>query len=93
MVLIITSGRIISVHYLVKCNLEGREYRVFGYTGKQVRDNIYSEDVARFIFEFYKNPRCAEVYNLGGGKENSCSIVAKRLRRYFSYGSLLLLVD
>ena len=38
--------------YLVKCNLEGREYKVFGYKGKQVRDNIHSEDVARFMYEF-----------------------------------------
>lgn len=61
--------------YLVKCNLKGIEYKIYGYKGKQVRDNIHSEDVARFMFEFYKNPRCAEVYNLGGGKENSCSIL------------------
>jgi len=61
--------------YLVKCNLEGREYKVFGYKGKQVRDNIHSEDVARFIWEFIKAPRIAEVYNIGGGKGNSCSIL------------------
>ena len=61
--------------YLVMCNLEGREYRVFGYKGKQVRDNIHSEDVARFIHAFFANPRCGEVYNLGGGKENSCSVL------------------
>ncbi len=61
--------------YLIKCNLEDREYRVFGYKGKQVRDNIHSEDVARFMFEFWKAPRVAEVYNLGGGKTNSCSIL------------------
>ncbi|UFS69740.1 NAD-dependent epimerase/dehydratase family protein [Geomonas sp. RF6] len=61
--------------YLVKCNLEGREYRIFGYGGKQVRDNIHSHDVARFIHAFYQSPRSAEVYNLGGGKENSCSIL------------------
>lgn len=61
--------------YLIKCNLEGREYKVFGYKGKQVRDNIHSEDVARFIYAFYNAPRCGEVYNLGGGKENSCSIL------------------
>jgi CDP-paratose 2-epimerase len=61
--------------YLVKCNLEEREYRVFGYKGKQVRDNIHSEDVARFIWEFLKAPRIAEVYNIGGGKANSCSIL------------------
>ena len=61
--------------YLMKCNLEGREYKVYGYKGKQVRDNIHSEDVARFMFEFWKAPRVAEVYNLGGGKDNSCSIL------------------
>lgn len=61
--------------YLVKCNLEGREYKVFGYKGKQVRDNIHSEDVARFIHAFIQKPRVAEVYNLGGGKSNSCSIL------------------
>ena len=61
--------------YLVKCNLENRVYQVFGYKGKQVRDNIHSEDAARFIFHFMQAPRSAEVYNLGGGKETSCSIL------------------
>lgn len=61
--------------YLVKCNLEQKEYRVFGYKGKQVRDNIHSWDVARFMAEFIANPRSGEVYNLGGGKTNSCSIL------------------
>jgi CDP-paratose 2-epimerase len=61
--------------YLVKCNLEGRPYKVFGYKGKQVRDNIHSVDVASFMYEFSKSPRVAEVYNLGGGKSNSCSIL------------------
>ena len=61
--------------YLLKCNVEGREYKVFGYKGKQVRDNIHSEDVASFMYEFWKAPRIAEVYNLGGGKANSCSIL------------------
>lgn len=61
--------------YLVKCNLEEREYTVFGYKGKQVRDNIHSLDVARFIDAFIAAPRVAEVYNLGGGKANSCSIL------------------
>ena len=61
--------------FLVKCNLEGREYKVFGYKGKQVRDNIHSEDVARFIHAFVESPRCGEVYNIGGGKPNSCSIL------------------
>ena len=61
--------------YLVKCNLEGREYKVFGYKGKQVRDNIHSMDVARFMHAFAENPRAGEVYNLGGGKDNSCSVL------------------
>lgn len=61
--------------YLVKCNLEGRQYNVFGYKGKQVRDNIHSLDVARFMAEFVASPRSGEVYNLGGGKGNACSIL------------------
>ncbi len=61
--------------YLVKCNLEQKQYTVFGYKGKQVRDNIHSYDVARFIEEFIAQPRIAEVYNLGGGKDNTCSIL------------------
>jgi CDP-paratose 2-epimerase len=62
------------LNYLVKCNLEEKEYKVFGYKGKQVRDNIHSFDVARFIHAFINNPRKAEVYNIGGGRNNSCSI-------------------
>ena len=61
--------------YLVRCNIEQREYKIFGYKGKQVRDNIHSEDVASFILAFCQRPRIGEVYNLGGGKENSCSIL------------------
>jgi CDP-paratose 2-epimerase len=61
--------------YLIRCNLEGREYKVFGYKGKQMRDNIHSEDVAAFISAFIGAPRCGEVYNLGGGKQNACSIL------------------
>src|SRR5271168_4413181 len=61
--------------YLVKCNLEGREYKIFGYKGKQVRDNIHSHDVARFIAAFVAAPRAGEVYNMGGGKANSTSIL------------------
>ena len=61
--------------YLVKCNLERREYKIFGYKGKQVRDNIHSLDVARFMAAFVAAPRPGEVYNLGGGKANSCSIL------------------
>ncbi|HEX4164769.1 MAG TPA: NAD-dependent epimerase/dehydratase family protein [Bryobacteraceae bacterium] len=61
--------------YLVRCNIQDREYKVFGYKGKQVRDNIHSEDVANFIVAFCDKPRVAEVYNIGGGKDNSCSIL------------------
>jgi len=61
--------------YLIKCNLEGRQYNVFGYKGKQVRDNIHSEDVVRFIDQFIAMPRVAEVYNIGGGPANSISIL------------------
>jgi len=70
--------------YLVKCNLDGLEYCVFGYKGKQVRDNIHSLDVARFIRAFVEAPRSGEVYNIGGGKSNSCSILEafKLVERY-----------
>ncbi len=61
--------------YLVKCNVEQKKYMVYGYKGKQVRDNIHAFDVARFIDEFIQSPRCGEVYNLGGGRGNSCSIL------------------
>lgn len=61
--------------YLIKCNLEGRTYRVFGYKGKQVRDNIHSHDVVRFMHRFIESPRQGEVYNLGGGRANSISIL------------------
>ncbi|KPK65945.1 MAG: NAD-dependent epimerase [Planctomycetes bacterium SM23_32] len=61
--------------YLVKCNVERKPYRIFGYRGKQVRDNIHSRDVAQFIQCFIEAPRCGEVYNIGGGKGNTCSIL------------------
>ena len=61
--------------FLIKQNLTGGLYQVYGYKGKQVRDNIHSFDVARFVEEFLAVPRCAEVYNLGGGRQNSCSIL------------------
>ncbi len=61
--------------YLVGCNVNGRVYNVFGYKGKQVRDNIHSLDVARFIEAFIASPRSGETYNIGGGKANTCSIL------------------
>jgi CDP-paratose 2-epimerase len=61
--------------YLVKVALTGGTYRIFGYKGKQVRDNIHARDVLRAIHRFYEAPRPGEVYNIGGGRENSCSII------------------
>jgi CDP-paratose 2-epimerase len=61
--------------HLARCSLNGTPYTVFGYKGKQVRDNIHAKDVARFVQEFHAAPRAGEVYNLGGGKQNSCSIL------------------
>lgn len=61
--------------YLIKCNLTGKKYNIYGYKGKQVRDNIHSLDVARFIAAFIARPRAGEVYNIGGGRANSCSIL------------------
>lgn len=61
--------------YLIKCHAEGKTYKIFGYEGKQVRDNIHSLDVARFMDEFIRQPRIGEVYNLGGGRGNSISIL------------------
>ncbi|MCX8489642.1 MAG: NAD-dependent epimerase/dehydratase family protein [Cyclobacteriaceae bacterium] len=61
--------------YLIRCNLEGKNYNIFGYKGKQVRDNIHSLDVVLFMVEFLAKPRVAQVYNIGGGRENSISIL------------------
>src|SRR5208337_4172716 len=61
--------------YLIRCNLERKTYNIFGYAGKQVRDEIHSCDVVEFMHQFIQNPRCAAVYNIGGGRENSISIL------------------
>ena len=61
--------------YLMKCTLTGTPYTVFGYKGKQVRDNIHSADLIRAFHSFYKNPRSGEVYNIGGGRESNCSML------------------
>ena len=61
--------------YIVKCAKEGKQYTIFGYKGKQVRDQIHSKDVVSAFWEFYKNPKKGDVYNLGGGKENAASII------------------
>ena len=61
--------------YLVKVALAGGTYTIYGYKGKQVRDNIHSHDVIRAVEEFAKHPRPGEVYNIGGGRPNSVSIL------------------
>jgi len=61
--------------YIIKCAIEGKKYRIFGYKGKQVRDQIHSRDVISCLERFIESPRKGEVYNLGGGKENSASIL------------------
>jgi CDP-paratose 2-epimerase len=61
--------------YIVHCAAVGKEYTIYGYKGKQVRDQIHSYDVAHLFMEFYRAPRCGEVYNLGGGRANSLSIL------------------
>src|SRR5205807_2411297 len=68
--------------YLVKVTLSGGTYSVFGHKGKQVRDNIHSYDVVRAIEEFAASPRPGEVYNLGGGRENSISNLGKFKKDY-----------
>ncbi len=61
--------------YLMKCTVTGTPYTVFGYKGKQVRDNIHSSDLIRAFYEFYKAPRSGEVYNIGGGRYSNCSML------------------
>jgi CDP-paratose 2-epimerase len=61
--------------YLMKCAVTGKPYTVFGYKGKQVRDNIHSADLIRAFDQFFKNPRSGEVYNLGGGRYSNCSMI------------------
>ena len=63
------------LNYLIRCAATGTKYIVNGYKGKQVRDNIHSYDVARAFYEMIRNPRPGEVYNIGGGRENSISII------------------
>jgi len=61
--------------YLVKCAFTGKTYQMFGYKGKQVRDNIHSHDFINMLWHFFNNPRTGAVYNAGGGRQNSCSIL------------------
>ena len=61
--------------YLMRCTVTGDHYTVFGYDGKQVRDNIHSVDFVRAVAAFHANPRAAAVYNMGGGRESNCSML------------------
>jgi len=61
--------------YLVKCIVNDKPYTIFGYKGKQVRDNIHSWDLVNMFWEFHQNPKQGEVYNAGGGRDNSTSIL------------------
>ena len=61
--------------YLMKCIVEKKPYRIFGYKGKQVRDNIHCNDLVTAFLHFYKNPRCGEVYNIGGSRHSNCSML------------------
>ena len=61
--------------YLMKCAVTGKPYTVYGYKGKQVRDNIHSADLIQAFYEFFKAPRVAEVYNTGGGRYSNCSML------------------
>lgn len=61
--------------YLMKCTVTGAPYTVFGYGGKQVRDNIHCDDVVRAFAAFHARPRAAAVYNLGGGRPSNCSML------------------
>ena len=63
------------LNYLVKCNANEIKYNVFGYKGKQVRDNIHSWDLVNMFWHFHQNPKPGEVYNAGGGRDNSTSIL------------------
>ena len=67
--------------FLVKCNLDQKVYKIFGYKGKQVRDNIHSEDLVKAFYEFYLNPTNGEVYNIGGGIEDFQHLFATSHRR------------
>lgn len=61
--------------YLMKCTATGTPYTIFGYKGKQVRDNIHSSDLIASFYEFFKDPDCGVVYNMGGGRESNCSML------------------
>jgi CDP-paratose 2-epimerase len=61
--------------YLMKCAISKNHYTIFGYKGKQVRDNIHSHDLVNMFWHYYQNPRQGEVYNAGGGRHANCSML------------------
>ena len=61
--------------YLMMCAVAGQEYTIYGYKGKQVRDNIHSRDLVAMFWEFCQQPRCGEVYNAGGSRHSNCSVL------------------
>jgi CDP-paratose 2-epimerase len=61
--------------YLMKCAVTGKPYTIFGYKGKQVRDNIHSSDLIAAFYEFYQAPGSGQIYNIGGGRESNCSML------------------
>ena len=61
--------------YLVKSSMQKKKYTIYGYKGKQVRDNIHSEDLVNCFWNFFKKPRIGEAYNIGGGRKSNCSII------------------
>ncbi len=61
--------------YVAKCGVSGRKYTIFGYKGKQVRDNIHAHDLVEAFWHFYENPRMGEAYNMGGSRHSNCSVL------------------
>jgi len=60
--------------YLVKSSIKRKKYSIFGYKGKQVRDNIHSADIIMCFWNYFKKPRTGEIYNIGGGRKSNCSV-------------------
>ena len=79
------------LNYLVKAAINNLNYTIYGYEGKQVRDNIHSYDLVNCFWNYYKNPKKGEVYNIGGGRENSCSVleainyIEKKIKKKLNY--------
>jgi CDP-paratose 2-epimerase len=81
--------------FLIKSILKGDEYTIFGYNSKQVRDNIHSFDVASAFYEIYKNPKCGEVFNIGGTRFSNCSMIEaiKKIEDYSGKKAIIKYID